>query len=404
MASILIHGGKRPSTQRFLLIPSLVVPMLVMGCGSGYNSTTTTTPSMPAAPTGTTITSLNTIAQVSTTVDPTNHDANPYAIVMVPTSTTITVPSGATFKAGDLLVSNFSNSAGTNGAGTTIEDITPSASAPAPVTFSNAVSGPVALALNANLTALWVANFGASPDGTMGDVQVLNSKGTTFTYGNIKNQNLWGSWGQAFNGQAVGATPAPAFFDTNVLTGGVYRLQGFPPTPSSGPNFAAATITQIGSLGHSGTNANNVVGPQGMAYVSAGDTLYVVDAVNNRIVSFSGVSTATAVEQPTVVYSGMPLNQPAGLAINPINGDLLVVNQGDNNLIELALPSSSSSSMYSSGSTTATVVGTKTLDPTPVVNGSGSALFGLTATEDSNGHLMVYFTDDNTNTVDVLKM
>ena len=387
----------RSNKARRVVVPSLLtmLPIALAGC-SGYGSSYTA----PAVPTSaTTIKSLNTIAKVSTTVDAKNGDVNPYAVILVPaptTTTTTTTTTTANFQPGDLLVSNFSNAAGTNGGGTTIEDIRPSAASPSPVTFSNSVSGPVALALNANQTAVWVANFGAATDGTMGDVQVLNAAGVTFPLGNIKNQALWGSWGQSFNGAAAGGTPSPAFFDTNVLTGGVYRLQGFAST-STGPNFAGATITQIGTLGHSGTNNNNVVGPQGMVYISSTDTLYVVDAVNNKIVSFSKVSTATAIEQPTVVFSGTPLNQPAGLALNPINGDLLVVNQGDNNLVELNLP-------MTSGSTyTATVVATKTLDPTPVVMGAGAALFGLTATQDASGNLVVYFTNDNNNTLQVLK-
>ena len=368
-----------------------LLPVALTGCG-GYNNATYTPPVTTPPAAVTTIKGLSTIAKVSSTVDVKNGDLNPYAIVMVPASATITT---GNFQAGDLLVSNFSNAAGVNGSGTTIEDIRPSATAPAPVTFSNTVAGPVALALNANNSALWVANFGLATDGTGGDVQVLNNLGTTFTLGNVMSKSLQGSWGQAFNGQAAGATPSPAFFDTNVLTGGVYRLQGFPMTASSGPNFAAATITMIGTLGHSGSTSSNVVGPQGMAYVAATDTLYVVDAVNNKIVSYAGVSTATAVIQPTLVFAGTPLNQPAGLVLNPLNNDLLIVNQGDNNLVEISLPSSAS---YQG-----TVVGTKTLDPTAVVNGAGAALFGLTATKDASGNLVIYFTNDNTNTVQVLE-
>ena len=381
-------------TASHALAFSVFIPFTIAlaGCGGYSNGTTYPAPIPTPAGPAITIAGLSTIAKVATTVDPKNGDLNPYAIVMVPATATITT---GNFKAGDLLVSNFSNAAGTNGAGTTIEDISPGATTPAPVTFSNVTAGPVALSLNANLSALWVANFGLATDGTSGDVQVLNNSGQTFTYGNIMNKSLLGSWGQSFNGQAAGATPSPAFFDTNVLNGNVYRLQGFPPTPSSGPNFAAATITQIGTLGHSGTNNNDVVGPQGMAYVAASDTLFVVDAANNKIVSFTGVSTATTVLQPTVVFAGAPLNQPAGLALNPLNNDLLVVNQGDNTLIEISLPSSS---MYQG-----TLVGTKTLDPTPVIKGVGAALFGLTATKDASGNLMVYFTNDNNNTVQVLK-
>lgn len=369
-----------------------LLPMVAAGCGSYNNTTPYVAPPTPVPAAATTITALSTIAKVSSTVDPKNGDGNPYAIVMVPATATITT---GNFQAGDLLVSNFSNAAGVNGGGTTIEDIRPSAATPAPVTFSSLANGPVALSLNANLSALWVANFGSAADGTSGDVQVLNNTGLTFPLGNVRNKNLLGSWGQAFNGQAAGATPSPAFFDTNVLTGGVFRLQGFAPTASSGPDFASATVTQIGTLGHAGTNRDDVVGPQGMAYVASTDTLYVVDAVNNKIVSYTGVSTATTLITPVVIFVGAPLNQPAGLAINPLNGDLLLVNQGDNNLVEISLPSSA---LYQGK-----VVGTKVLDATPVVKGVGSALFGLTATQDATGNLVVYFTNDLTNTVGVLK-
>jgi hypothetical protein len=92
------------------------------------------------------------------------------------------------------------------------------------------------------------------------------------------------------------------------------------------------------------------------------------------------------------VFQGKPLNTPGGLAVNPINGDLLAVNGGDNNLIELNL---------SQGK----VVGTRTLDNVPVdqKTGNGSALFGVTAGTDAKGNLQVFFTDDNTNTLNVLQ-
>lgn len=70
-------------------------------------------------------------------------------------------------------------------------------------------------------------------------------------------------------------------------------------------------------------------------------------------------------------------------------------------MIELSLPATAS---YMGTTYTATVVGAKTLDPTIVSNGAGAALFGLTATQDASGNLVVYFTNENTNTVDVLKM
>jgi len=43
------------------------------------------------------------------------------------------------------------------------------------------------------------------------------------------------------------------------------------------------------------------------------------------------------------------------------------------------------------------VVGQQVLD-----TGAAGALFGIATTTDTNGHLVVYFTDDNTNTVNEL--
>jgi len=73
-----------------------------------------------------------------------------------------------------------------------------------------------------------------------------------------------------------------------------------------------------------------------------------------------------------------------------LNGDLIIANQKDNNLVEITR----------SGH----LVGTKTVDPAVVnpATGANSGLFGLAAVEDGSGHLNVYFTDDNTNTVGLL--
>ncbi|GAC1435907.1 MAG: hypothetical protein NVS1B11_24690 [Terriglobales bacterium] len=337
-----------------------------------------------ASPAPGSIASLHSITTVASTVDPLNFDQNPYGLVIVPSSAATT----GKLRPADLLVSNLNNAANVMGLGTTVELIRPSDPIPVPVTFFSRAESPIAMVFNANATSLWIANFGFAPDGSQGNVEVVNNQGQLFTFGSINDPRLWGSWGQGFNGQPVGGSVPPAFFDSNVLTGAVYRLEHFPPT-SSGPNFAAATITQIAALGHSGSTINDVIGPQGMAWSKVDDTLYVTDPVNNRIVAISQATTTGNVGSGTTIFRGRPLNQPAGLALNPLNGDLLAVNQGDNKLIEI-------------DPIHHRVVAVKILDKTRVINGVGSALFGVAATTDSSGHLVVYFTNDNTNTVNVL--
>ena len=335
-----------------------------------------------------TIAELNSISVVASTVDPEKMDQNPYGLVVVPRGAATT----GSLLPGDLLVSNINNSNNVMGLGSTVELIRPSDAHPAPKTFFSGAASPIAMVLNANATSLWIANYGFNESGFTGNVDVVNNKGALFAHGSIDNKALWGSWGQGFNGQPIGGTVPPVFFDANVLTGDVYRLEHFV-TTAEGPDFAGAKITKIATLGHSGTTINDVVGPQGMAWSKTGDTLYIADPVNNRIVAVPN-STTTTSGWFYVVFQGHPLNQPAGIALNPINGDLLVVNQGDNKLLEIATNPSDPDDTH--------VVGIRLLDKTKVVNGAGSALFGVAATTDTSGNLAVYFTNDNTNTVNLL--
>ena len=336
------------------------------------------------------IAQLDNISVVASTVDPEKHDQNPYGLVIVPRGAATT----GSLLPGDLLVSNINNSNNVMGLGTTVELIRPSDSHPTPKPFFSGAASPIAMVLNANATSLWIANFGLDQNGFTGNVDVVNNKGTLFAHGSINDPRLQGSWGQGFNGQPVGGSVPPVFFDTNTLTGAVYRLEHFAATPQ-GPNFAGATITQIATLGHSGVTIDNVVGPQGMAWSKTNDTLYIADPVNNRIVAVPNSTTTTGGSLYTV-FQGRPLNQPAGIALNPINGDLLVVNQGDNKLIEITPGTNDGDDSH--------VVGIRILDKTKVINGVGSALFGVAATTDAAGNLAVYFTNDNTNTVNLLSV
>ena len=67
-----------------------------------------------------------------------------------------------------------------------------------------------------------------------------------------------------------------------------------------------------------------------------------------------------------------------------------VVNLNDNNLVEI-------------NPANAGVVGVKAIDPlVEDAMGNNAALFGVTATVDKKGDLLVFFTDDNTNTLNAL--
>lgn len=191
-----------------------------------------------------------------------------------------------------------------------------------------------------------------------------------------------------------------AFFSTNAADGTIDRIDVVP--VSQGFVFK---VFQIGQLPWKSTHAVPVIAPQGMAWAPTwnwngqtySDVLFVVDAARNRIAAYPNSSTRNTTskrvtDQGMTVFQGAPLNTPAGLALNPLNGDLLMVNQLDNNIVELS----------SSGQ----VVGTRVLDNTPVnpKTGAGSALFGLAATTDAGGNLVVYFSDDLTNSLNELSV
>ena len=158
----------------------------------------------------------------------------------------------------------------------------------------------------------------------------------------------------------------------------------------SNPPFTYTVLTP--SMAHTATSAGGTpTGPGGMAWGS-NDTLYVVNGANNTIIAIPNASTTNALTSGTTILSGAPLAQPIMMTMNPINGDLIVANQNNNNVVEVT--------------TSGKVVGTKTVDPTPVntTTGVGSGLFGIVASTDASGNLIVYFVDDNDNTVKKLSM
>lgn len=368
------------------------------GCSNGGPAATAAAPTGPV----TTIVGLNTIADLAPTNAP-NGDNNPYGLAMAPANFTGLDANGnkTVLQPGDLIISDFSNSTGAN-TGTSLLLYRPSTGKIMPYYQEKIGSGAVAVAISSKGTT-WIANYqpgytNALDGATTGDGNVVvvtpngtdfpsnegiidNASGATF----VPSSNMFaGPWGQAF-GVKTGTT-TPHFFVTNVDNNmGWVQREDFSP-----PNFNKETVTTIGVL-PTGTNAFDPTGPQGMVYDPANDILYVASTANNWIVAFPNATTSGAsMSTGIVVYKGAPLNAPVGLTMNPINGDLIAANQLDNNLVEIA------PNFYAPGGTfNGKLVGTKLVNPTPVNStaGTGSALFGLVASKDSNGNLMVYFVD-----------
>jgi sugar lactone lactonase YvrE len=117
-----------------------------------------------------------------------------------------------------------------------------------------------------------------------------------------------------------------------------------------------------------------VVGPTGVAL--SGDTLYISDSVNNRILAVPDAFERDDPSRGRVVSTGNHLVDPLGMTVSR-NGDIITVNGGDGNAVETT-PGGAQ-------------IATATLDTN---NGGGGNLFGVALTPDGRG---IYFVDDAPN-------
>lgn len=336
---------------------------------------------------------------LATTV-PTNGDLNPYGIVTVPRSV------GA-LERGDVLVSNFNNSANQQGTGTTIVQIPPGD------TDTNAGDAPVFAQINPKAlpgpcpggigltTALAVTRSGfvivgslPTTDGTSASAQagcllVLNSYGKVIE--TIAGGPINGPWDMTavdhgffttlyvtnvLNGTVAAGTQANG--NGNVVhRGTVVRIQLLT-IPGIRPVVFHEDVIAAGFAERTDPTAL-VLGPTGVALGRDG-TLYVADTVNSRIAAIPDAPFRffPATGGGRTVFEGMPLNAPLGMTLAP-NGDILTANGNDGNIVETT----------PRGTSAATVAA----DP------SAGDLFGLTLTPDQSA---VYFVDDGTNTLNLL--
>jgi hypothetical protein len=324
----------------------------------------------------TTINGLQKISQMGSTANITDAngnniavDPNPYKIAIAPTDLSNSL------HAGDILVSNIGNNdhgitivkfSGRQGTGQLFNKNT------------DGVLGPAGLAFDAG--KLLVANSTGS------NVLVFNPDGTLFT--TITNPLFNGPWGITVGSQ-IGHNGMFSFFTANKFDGKILRVDVMP----QGGSLPKFKVTQIGQFTMNGTLTK--IDLHWMPSLRIGshtwrDVLLAIDPANNRVAAFANSMSLHGTGNGLKVFQGTPLNMPGGLSINPFNGDLLVVNLMDNNLVEL-------------NPTSGKVVGIKQIDPAMVDNqGNGSALFGVVAIKDAQGNLRIFFTDDNTNTLDVL--
>jgi hypothetical protein len=177
-------------------------------------------------------------------------------------------------------------------------------------------------------------------------------------------------------------------------TGGgqVWRIDPHPMGTANGQPVNSTYVQVAGGLAGNAeakalpVTAANATGPQGFAYDTTNDVLYVSNSANNTITEIPGAAAATStVTTHLVPVAAGALNTPENIALDATTGDLLVVNAGNNTLIQL-------------NPKTGKVVGSKVLD-----TGAAGALFGLAITTDTAGKPIIFYSNDNNNTLNVLR-
>lgn len=334
---------------------------------------------------------FSTVDNVASTV-PANGDINPYGVAIVQHSV-------GTLIRGNILVSNFNNFNNKQGTGTTIVQVSPDGSVTqfAQIEAANLGNGcPGGVGLTTALVVLkrgWVI-VGSLPttDGTSatagaGCLIVLDSTGKVVE--TFMGNGINGPWDMT----ALDSGDQALLFVTNVLNGDVIigsphvvnqgtvlRLELEVPKNGAGSPTLMST-TEIGSGFAEKADPNSlIIGPTGVGLAQDG-TLYVADSVNSRVAAIAdAVARTTSLGSGgTDVSVGGAINDPLGLLIAP-NGDVVVANGGDGNLVEVT----------PQGAQVAVV----TVD---TVTGAGS-LFGIAAAKGQGG---VFFVDDGDNTLKV---
>ena len=259
--------------------------------------------------------------QTLTTV-PTNGDQNPYGVAFVPQG----FPTGGPLHPGDILVSNFNNSANQQGTGSTIVDISPNGGES--VFFQDTTPSGLTTALGVLKSGfVIVGNVPATYDSKgnlvsigQGSLRILDRNGKVVeTLSDSKF--LDGPWDLTINDHGQNAQ----VFVSNVLNGVVTRIDL--KIPEHG-NPIVGGFTQIASGYLTRTDpAALVVGPTGLAFDAAHNLLYVASTGDNAIFAVAHAADRTSDAQMghLVYQDNAHLRGPLGLVLAP-NGDLITSN------------------------------------------------------------------------------
>jgi hypothetical protein len=278
-----------------------------------------------------------------TSTVPDSGDQNPYAIVVAPVS-------AGTVKKDDVLITNFNDHNNLQGLGSTIMRYTSATKTLA--TFASIPRHlpqcPGGIGLTTAMTMLksgWVI-VGSLPsqDGTTatkgpGCLVVLDSNGNIAS--TIAGPDINGPWGNmavidngttatlfvSNTGFGVGAPGQEVVDKANVA-----RIRLSIP-PNKPPTVVDQTVIGNG-FGQQADKAVFIIGPTGLA-LGANGTLYVSDAIHNRIAAIPDAATRkdSAGTGQTVTTDGM-MRRPLAMTIAP-NGNLLVTNGLNGQVVEI---------------------------------------------------------------------
>jgi hypothetical protein len=319
---------------------------------------------------------LSTTTTIGSTTDAVGQGLNPYGLAIAQTSSGL-------LEQGDLIVCNFNDAANVQGTGTTLVALHP-----------NQNASPILVANSAEL--LGCSAVAALPDGNIvaaasqaNALQLVSPSGAISTpYSAYTFDNPWGvTYADAPNG--------PALYVSNSTKGTIDRISLS--TGSDSPTGFTEIVTGFSASGVPGS----VLAPSGLTYDDSIDTLYVVDTTTNSIVALSNVSgigqdgvtvtvsgtndsfSGASASSAKVIASGSPLNGPISAALLP-SGNLIVGNTLDPNGTNLLLEVSP----------TQGVLATRNVD-----TGNSGAIFGIAIGYDNYGNPVIFFNDDNTNSV-----
>jgi hypothetical protein len=326
----------------------------------------------------------NTLASV---VAP-NGDRNPFGIAVVPLT-------AGDLTAGNVLVADFGDQAGTVGAGTTILQVNPTTGTTSVFYQGAPVAGPVGIAINPANDGVRIGDYGNAADGTAANDLLISPTGqlkATFTDATTAGAaSVIGVWGQGVS--SSGGTVSFYYGNAGNATtgtggGDVWRLTPHPAGPVNGQpiNSTYAQIATGQGETPAGGNAATAAGPQGFAFDANSGTLYETNDADNTLYAIPDAATVTGPVTARIVYRGPQLDSPENVAIDPLNGDLLVVNANNNRLVEIT-PAGD-------------VVAVRDL----AKHQSAGALFGLATGTDATGQPVLYYGNSDTNTLHELAL